>query len=483
MNHKWLITISLLLTTLFLFLRLYNLDQSLYFFNDIGRDFLVLYNWQETGKPPLLGPQTSALPFNQSAIYFYILFPLFFISQNSQYSSVLTNLIFYVVSFWIGLYLLRNHKILQNSLLVVAFLITIHPQFIIQQRFVWNPSFVAPLILASVYGLLVLKDKYRHLTAFIVGFSMAWATAFSYSVVPVVISTLLISIFWLKRRVLWLIGFFLTSLVIVNFPTIFFELRHKFLLTNMLINQEKLSQPGNILSQKIANLSQFSISSFLDHPWYLFLILVLVIIIALQLVLIMKARRHNHQTITKKQSLFLSALLLLLLGVLTTLATPIAIQAHYIFGVLVLGLLVISFLDKKLLIFVLTLASFLYLRPQVLSIYYSPAPRSYAETYACAVQICQQVKQPTFVSVQASRHPYHNGMEFQYLLKKAGCDIKTLDPDPNVADKMIVIVDDSEYTHNQTAYNELTQFGKSEEIGRLSCSTQLEAVFLNKITE
>jgi len=62
-----------LLAILFVILRLYNINNSLFFINDTGRDMAVLQSWQNTGKIPLLGPQTSALPINQSAIYFYLL--------------------------------------------------------------------------------------------------------------------------------------------------------------------------------------------------------------------------------------------------------------------------------------------------------------------------------------------------------------------------------------------------------------------------
>lgn len=51
---KFLIPITLI--SLFIILSFYNIKDSYFFFNDVGRDMLVLHDWQLSGKPPLLGP-------------------------------------------------------------------------------------------------------------------------------------------------------------------------------------------------------------------------------------------------------------------------------------------------------------------------------------------------------------------------------------------------------------------------------------------
>lgn len=74
-------------------------------------------------------------------------------------------------------------------------------------------------------------------------------------------------------------------------------------------------------------------------------------------------------------------------------------------------------------------------------------------------------------------------MEFKYLFKDAGCQIKELDTELTLANKMAVVVDHSEYQHEKTSYNELTQFGKSQEVKRYGCEENLEVVILEKLIQ
>src|SRR5579859_5725503 len=139
--------IFIFLIAFFLFTRFYKLPTSFFYFNDMGRDSLALLDWAQTGKPPLLGPQTSALPFNQGAVYYYLLYPLFRLMQHSPFSAILTSAIVYVVTFSALFYFLRNKPTQVRALFVSIFFITIIPQYIIQQRFVWNPSLATPFLL------------------------------------------------------------------------------------------------------------------------------------------------------------------------------------------------------------------------------------------------------------------------------------------------------------------------------------------------
>ncbi|MFA5026122.1 MAG: hypothetical protein WC503_06465, partial [Candidatus Shapirobacteria bacterium] len=120
----------------------------------------VLSQWQNTGKPPLLGPQTSALAFNQSAIYFYILYPGYLISHGNPVSALYTLGFVYIFTLLLGLYLLRKDKNLTKVLLVSFSLISIHPQYINQFRFVWNPSFVTPFIISAIISFYLLTQKF-----------------------------------------------------------------------------------------------------------------------------------------------------------------------------------------------------------------------------------------------------------------------------------------------------------------------------------
>ncbi|HCC84942.1 MAG TPA: hypothetical protein DEP87_04655, partial [Candidatus Pacebacteria bacterium] len=142
LHSWWLVTLGLSLG--FIFLRLFKIETSLLFFNDIGRDFLQLWNWQQTGKPPLLGPQTSAMPFNQSAVYFYLLLPGYLLTRGSLLATIYTGVGVHLILLWSGVWWLRQNqpRWLSKFWLIVGLLI-LQPEMVTQQRFVWNPSFIA----------------------------------------------------------------------------------------------------------------------------------------------------------------------------------------------------------------------------------------------------------------------------------------------------------------------------------------------------
>jgi len=267
-NHKlisryWLYLVALLLMLLFLFFRFYQIDQSLLFFNDIGRDFLVLWQWQQSGKPPLLGPQTSALPFNQSAFYFYYLYPFYLFTNGWEYATLIACAAAYLVAFALGLYCLRQRPLWQKSLLLVFALLSIHPQFVLQQRFVWNPSFLPLFLIAAFYLFLELEQRFRAqkswpaclVAAF--ALSLAAATALSYSALPAMAAFLLVALFLFRRRAWLLYLASIPALAVVNLPTLIFELRHNFLLTQMMLSREKLPQDANYLSAKLSSLQNY----------------------------------------------------------------------------------------------------------------------------------------------------------------------------------------------------------------------------------
>lgn len=459
---------------LFLFLRLYKIKSSFLFFNDPGRDLLALYRWQETGKPPLLGPQTSDLPFNQSALYFYLLYPLWLITNHSLFSTIYTVILFYLTFLLAGIFFLRKHPRLLKTLTAAWFLIAIHPQFILQHRYVWNPSFVAPLIIAAFFSFHLLCKKFSPLLLFIFSISIAGATAFSYSAAPVLLAFLILAMIRIPKRTPLMFLATAASLVLVNLPTIFFELRHNFTLTKLLFKSEKLTRSQNSLFEKLNNVFNFLIISLSKQSS----LILLGIIIAAVLCGFYYYRRTKFDQETNK--LFQGAGLLFLITLFITLIMPYPIHAHYIFGILSLGIIIIALLPYKTLVFILLLCGLFWLRPQQTAGYFKPAHRSVAESISCAEIVCQNENQPMFVSLQAGFHPYHHGPEFRYLFKSAGCEIKDIEQEPESAKLMAVVVDSSNYEHGKTRYHELELFGESKEVRVYQCQDSLKVHILSR---
>jgi hypothetical protein len=162
---------------------------------------------------------------------------------------------------------------------------------------------------------------------------------------------------------------------------------------------------------------------------------------------------------------------------------PLSLFAHYIFGILTFSILLISLLPSRWsLLFIVTLGV-VWLLPSQVYQYMKPVFRSPSGTQSCVEQICAQLTEPVFVSVQPGYYPAHNhaGLEFRFLLNKVGCVAKDVENEPQAAQQMVVFADNSEYTHGQTAYNELTQFGPSEEINTIQCRVPITAHVLQRI--
>lgn len=469
MSKIRIITTTILITLLFLFLRFYNIKESFLFFNDMGRDMVVLQQWHDTDKPPLLGPQTSALPFNQSAVYFYMLYPGFLISQNNPISSLWTLAIFYIILFVFGLYLLRNNKILTKIMFTTFLLITIHPQYIIQARFVWNPSFVTPLLVIVILSFYLLINKFSYLKLIIFTTSISLAVSISYSVTPLLI---IFAIYWLifsrvnfKAIVLSLFG----SFILFNLSTIFFEIRHKFVLINALITQKSPVQAGLDFSTRINALSQL----IFNLPNQNLNLSLFILSILLCFILLYKNKK-SHQSIQ-----FITSFLYLGVSVLTLIA-PVSIQAHYIFAFTSLLFIIIATLPTIISTIIIICLSISYLGQTRTNEYFRPATRTLDQMKSCFSTYCSQFKETTFVSVQSNFHPFHNGPEHRFLLKNSGCNIKDIETENGQAQYMTVVLDGGTFD-SQTKYYELDLFGKNKEISRLKCQDNFEIITLKKL--
>lgn len=458
---------------LFIFLRLYRISESLLFFNDIGRDFLVLLNWLETGKPPLLGPQTSAIPYNQSAWYFYLLYPLFIITNHSLFSTIYTNILWYVFGFAALFWWLRDSKISVAALLTVFFLITIAPQVIIQHRFIWNPSFVLLPLLAAELALLQLQQRYSKLSVVIFGVSAAFAVALTYSVIPAVLVMLVVSIWTLKKQSIQLLFASGIAAAFFNLPTLVFELRHGFILTKMLLQPERSNVVAKSLNEQIP--TALSHLLVVGQPERLIIATAFLLVCGALLAFALNKKFVEQISVETKITSFIA-----LCTFIFTVAAPIAMHAHYIFGILVTAFVAIAYFPQKIKwLFVVALTVF-WMQPGQLNAYFARAYRTPEETQNCVLEQCTRMDQPFYVSVQSGLHPYHDGMEFKYLFRDAGCHVPEISISSDQAQQMVVVVDSSGFELGKTTYNELTQFGTAKEIRRDRCGSLLEFVVLEK---
>lgn len=420
---------------LFLFLRFYKIDSSLFFFNDMGRDLLVLQEWQERSKPPLLGPQTSALPINQSPIYFYYLYPFYLLTQGSVYTTLIANTFLYLSFFIFTFFYFKKYS---SALLIVFFLISIHPQYIIQSRFVWNPSLLTPFIIIGLLSHLSKKP-------FLAAFSFAASISLSYSTAPLLFAILITYAVFYRPQIFKFILGLASGLFILNLPMLIFEIKYKFQLTKSLLLRGSEPQVALTIVEKTRSLSNF----IFDTPNSTINLIIYLGLLIIAIIIFFRTKNQIQKVIS---FIFLTTILI-------THIVPIAIQPHYIFGFTSLIFLIIALLSPNKSLFLVFILALTFLLPSHLYTYYRPAPRTSTQMSKCFTDVCSQLKTPIFISVNSSYHPYHYGPEHHFLAKKSGCIVNKIETNPSSTNTMLVVGDGQDFEPQKTQYYELTQFG------------------------
>ncbi len=430
---------------------------------------LVLWQWNKFGKFPLLGPQNSVLPLNQSSWYFYILYPGFLLFSAQPISANYTLATLYIVAFMSGLWLFRKERGMRGLLMISFFLVSIHPQFVAQNRTVSNPSFVGLFLMISIISFARWLDEGKMRFLFVYAFALALAVSFSYSAAPVLLATFIYVMFTRRKIILKTALMIIVSLMFINLTTLAFEAKHNFLILR------------NLLSRgiRVQNIENISINSRLgDFVNYGFSLgsgkTNLIAVISLAVLVAIALFSKKTPVLSKRLGILLSLTFIL------SLVLPTQIFPHYIFGFTTLLFLFIASLPSLISLPIVCLLIFLYLGPIQVASYFAPSPRSVGQMESCFKKVCQEFKEPMYVTVQANFHPYHTGPEHRFLMKKMGCEVKNIEDASQTASIMSVVLDGSDYISGKTVFSELSTFGKASELKRFSCLPNFGVVVLKK---
>ncbi len=482
-SRIFLVTALFCLAIIWLVVRFYNLQQSYFFMGDAGRDAWVMWKWQNLGKIPILGPGVSALPMNVSPIYFYMLYPFYLVSGGNYFYSQITLLVycwfFIVVTGW----LIIDKKEQHWSYCLLVLLLTFSPQFIIQSRFVWNPSFIiAPLVTAFylLKNALKLENKFKiKLVIYLVvsGILVALATSLNMSVIPGAIAFLVITIILFKRRFLyWFLGL-ISGMLFFYLPMILFELKYSFQISKRMMatiingGMASIREPMMIRLEKIID---FSVNSL----W-------LGVVILLFLIGFCGYKFIKSKTTEERKKLIKSNLFLATIGLLITiffsLIIPFNIEAHYIFCVLFFMLIGLVNLPQPINSISSLLIVFYWIFLLVVSPLDKQVFRTVAELDICMNQISKKINEPVYVAVQSGVHLLHDGKEFWYGLAKQGVQVEEIYDGADKANLLVVINELATFTDGVDKFHELTLFGPAEVIERGECSQDWGWTILKKI--
>jgi hypothetical protein len=402
-------------------------------------------------KPPLLGPSNSALPLSQSPIYYYLNLPFFIVSAASPYTTFVTLLSLCICVFWIG-YIWHGQKIFPLILLI-----TLHPQFVSQMRYPWNPTFTVPFLLLSLFVLGRDWKQRRYIWFF--SLSAAIAVGCSYSVLPTVVVLVAYSLWKKNNSIPSILVPLLSSFFLVFLPLLIVELRTNFLLTKRMGVELVRIGEGVRYLQKIKELASYTLGIDPVQTWPAFFLLGIIFLAAIS--------RPRPQLLR-----------VFLLSLLLTILSPFRMGSHYIFGVAILLFVVIATLPQKVRLIVFAGLLIVWLPQLRAQLTYVPR-RSVKQLEACAQKICQSEKMPLFVSEQAW-HSYHYAPDWLFFLGKHGCTVADVTQSPGFAKRMAVVVDQSSYEHGKTAYNELTLFGPSTVDTTYTCDGNISVVMLQQ---
>lgn len=231
---KYLVLIFVILLTAFT--HLYGIGYTYIFQNDEGRDALIAYKMIESGKPVLLGPETSVGNMYLGPFYYYLIVPSLIISKLDPVGpavfvailGILTTYLIFLIgkksyNYWVGI--------------IAALFYALSPIMVHHSRSSWNPN-VLPLFTALLLLLPNLKKPIWQLSfGFLVGI------IFQLHYVALILPGLMFlgAIFeYVRKRnfkscihfsLLTLLGFMISSS-----PFWLFELRHEFVNSYAFIN-------------------------------------------------------------------------------------------------------------------------------------------------------------------------------------------------------------------------------------------------------
>ena len=456
--------IFIFLIATFVFLRLYNIKNSIEFWGDIGRDHEKLMEWLQTGKPPLLGPNTSVLPIlNQSAWFYYLIFPVFLLTHSGlsmTYTVTILTVFLFIISMIIQL---KKHR---GIVMMVFLLISIHPLIVIQQRTPWNPSFSIPFLLVAISGIIRLSYSYSNKILLIVLMALSFSLGMTYSLFPIVVILGMWSYLSVpkgkKKQFILYAGL---SFLLVFAPTLIFELKpHYFiehfsvsLLTGSSSFFERLIKVQSylLLGQDVQNISTI-LKSILIGCFY-----------------------GSIFIANKSNLVFKRIFIIAIIGTLLTALLPFD-NSHYFFGVIVLWFFVFSLTNKPTKIILLSSFVLFWVNPFWVSQYTKSSIRALSIVEECAKTVCTYNKNSYFVS-SVTWYGSHSAHDHAFLLNKYGCFSRDIVSNPTFkSNQMIVVADRATFTPYKDSFYELEQFGKYRVKTNYYCSSGLQYWLLTK---
>jgi hypothetical protein len=217
-------------------IRLWNFQNSLYFFYDQGRDAWAIDKIIH-GHPVLVGPTTGLSGFFLGPLWFYLGVPGYLLTAGNPYGIALWYMLFAFLA--IPLFWWISHQLFKDRFwaLACALLLAVIPGSLQASQYIWNPLISVPLMSAALICFWKVRNSQyaqRWLWAGFFCLALTLQSEFAYAIFYLPILFVLIP--WLRKKFDW--RDFVGSILVVGItgiPQVFFELRNKFIMSNSLL--------------------------------------------------------------------------------------------------------------------------------------------------------------------------------------------------------------------------------------------------------
>ncbi len=239
-KKNYIIILIILITIIGAFLRLYNINKTLTFLGDQGRDAIIVRNLLVKADPILIGPTTSVGKIQLGPFYYYFMAPWLLLFNFNPIGPAIGVALVGIITIPLLFYLTKKMFGLYPAVFATI-LFTFSDVVIRNTRFSWNPNimpFFIILLIWSLYEVYVYR-KYKFLVLSWVSYSIALQLHYMALLLGPFIVLIWGYVFYKEFRLnkdkhqinnfikYWFIGLllFLTSIS----PLILFDFRHNFI--------------------------------------------------------------------------------------------------------------------------------------------------------------------------------------------------------------------------------------------------------------
>jgi len=232
MQKFWFYPLILTISFVYLFSRVYKIDQKIEFRLDQGVHLLETYQMVQNKKIRLIGPMVTSKSYDGRNFYiggnyYYALGILGIVSRWDPVKiTALYNIFEFIFIIFFILWLRKKYN--PHTSVTVFLFLTSFKYLITHSRFFWNPHFLIPLGILLIYFL----DSYHHKkqTIFLFLASIIFGNAVSFHYSAVIWFIPLITVSALSKKKVLFVSFLsiISGTIIGALPIIIFEIRHQF---------------------------------------------------------------------------------------------------------------------------------------------------------------------------------------------------------------------------------------------------------------